>query len=39
MPGATYVRERANTAASYAELDEMLLEYREFVGGHAGIRE
>lgn len=39
MPGATYVRERANTAVNYAELDEMLLEYREFVGGRAGIRE
>jgi len=39
MPGATYVRERANTAGSYAELDEMLVEYREFVGGRAGIRE
>jgi len=39
MPGATYVRERANIAGSYAELDEMLLEYREFVGGRGEIRE
>jgi len=30
-PGATYVRERANQVGSYAELDEMLLEYRAFV--------
>ncbi len=31
MPGATYVRERANVAGSYAELDELLVEYQAFL--------
>jgi tRNA-dihydrouridine synthase B len=31
MPGATYVRERANEAASSAELDTLLAEYQEFL--------
>ncbi|MDO8950346.1 MAG: tRNA dihydrouridine synthase DusB [Actinomycetota bacterium] len=31
MPGATYVRDRANTVGSFAELDEMLEEYRAFL--------
>ena len=29
MPGATTVRRRANEVASYREMDDMLLEYRE----------
>ncbi len=30
-PGATYLRERVKTVASYAELDALLVEYREFL--------
>jgi tRNA-dihydrouridine synthase B len=37
MPGATYMRERANVAGSYAELDEMLAEYSEFVDRRASV--
>jgi hypothetical protein len=28
MPGATHVRRLANSAASYRELDDLLVEYR-----------
>ena len=31
VPGATYLRERANAAASNEELDDLLLEYRTFL--------
>jgi len=31
MPGAVHVRERVNHARSYAELDALLAEYREYV--------
>jgi len=31
MPGATRMRERVNQVATYAELDELLLEYRAYV--------
>jgi tRNA-dihydrouridine synthase B len=31
MPGATYLRERINVAGSYGALDDLLVEYREFV--------
>lgn len=31
MPGATYVRTRVNTARDHAELDALLLEYREYL--------
>ena len=31
MPGATYLRERANEVGSYAELDELLLEYQAYL--------
>ncbi len=31
MPGATFVRTRANHAGSYAELDELLREYRDYL--------
>jgi nifR3 family TIM-barrel protein len=33
MPGATHMRERVNQVHSYAELDGLLLEYREYVAG------
>ena len=32
LPGATFVRERVNAVGSYRELDELLIEYREFLG-------
>lgn len=32
LPGATFVRERVNTVGSYRELDELLVEYRAFLG-------
>jgi tRNA-dihydrouridine synthase B len=31
LPGATFVRERVNTAGSYRELDDLLVEYRDFL--------
>jgi tRNA-dihydrouridine synthase B len=31
MPGATFMRERANKVTSHAELDALLVEYSEFV--------
>lgn len=31
MPGATYVRERANQAGSYRDLDALLGEYRDYL--------
>lgn len=33
MPGATYLRERAFGTESYAALDALLLEYREYLAG------
>jgi tRNA-dihydrouridine synthase B len=33
MPGATRVRERVNRVGSYAELDELLVSYREYLEG------
>jgi tRNA-dihydrouridine synthase B len=32
MPGAMHVRDRANHARSYAELDSLLVEYRDYLG-------
>jgi tRNA-dihydrouridine synthase B len=33
MPGATRMRERVNQVGSYAELDELLVSYREYLEG------
>lgn len=32
LPGATFVRERVNCVGSYRELDDLLVEYRAFLG-------
>lgn len=36
MPGATRMRERVNQVATYAELDELLVSYREYLQQRAG---
>lgn len=36
MPGATFIRERANGVGSYLELDELLLEYRAYLERRSG---
>jgi hypothetical protein len=33
IPGATHVRARVNGCTSYAELDGLLVEYREYLSG------
>jgi tRNA-dihydrouridine synthase B len=38
MPGAMHVRDRANHARSYAELDALLLEYRDYLGARQSGR-
>ena len=36
MPNASHVRERVNHVSSWAELDELLAEYRAYVANHPG---
>jgi tRNA-dihydrouridine synthase B len=37
MPGALHVRQRANRARSYAELDTLLGEYRDYLTSHSRV--